>query len=202
MAWSMEPGYDLEVIIFLDNGRRFSVPCSGRADDKDLLTQLRMFYELQRTKRGLFELVSVKSVQRIDLVKLHNGNTAGKRLKDPLDLGRYGPYGRQSHYFENPSELDGDTIKSRLAREEVLAPPGRQRHALNIVSSWDPQMTSIVILFPIVLSLIISIVWSVVASTTFKTDVQTSTQTGFTIGSYVVTAGISLKQSFSHYSDS
>ena len=70
MAWSMEPGYDLEVIIFLDNGRRFSVPCSGRADGKDLLTQLRMFYELQRTKRGLFELVSVKSVQRIDLVKV------------------------------------------------------------------------------------------------------------------------------------
>jgi hypothetical protein len=111
----------------------------------------------------------------------------GKRLKDPLDLGQDGPYSRQSHYFENPSAIKGDTIRSRLIDEGVLTPPGQQRHALNI--------TSIVILFPIVLSLIISIVWSVVASTKFKADVQTSTQTGFTIGSYVVTAGISLTHS-------
>lgn len=119
----------------------------------------------------------------------------GKRLKDPLDLGQDGPYSRQSHYFENPSAIKGDTIRSRLIDEGVLTPPGQQRHALNIISSWDPQVTSIVILFPIVLSLIISIVWSVVASTKFKADVQTSTQTGFTIGSYVVTAGISLTHS-------
>ena len=119
----------------------------------------------------------------------------GKRLKDPLDLGQDGPYSRQSHYFENPSAIKGDTIRSRLIDEGVLTPPGQQQHALNIISSWDPQVTSIVILFPIVLSLIISIVWSVVASTKFKADVQTSTQTGFTIGSYVVTAGISLTHS-------
>ncbi|KAF7674543.1 hypothetical protein GT037_007303 [Alternaria burnsii] len=105
-----------------------------------------MFYDLQCTRRGLFELVSVNSVQRIDVVKLHNSNTAGKRLKDTLDLGQCGPYARQSHYFEHPSELDGNTITSRLVAEEVLATPDKQRHALNIIRSWDPQVTSIVIL--------------------------------------------------------
>ncbi|CAI9629977.1 unnamed protein product [Alternaria burnsii] len=189
MAWSIQPEYDLEVVIFVDNGRRFSVPCSHKADDRDLLTHMRTFYDLQRTKRGLFELISAKSIQRIDVVKLHNSNIAGKSLKDPLDLGQDGPYGRQSHYFEKPSEMGGNTIRSRLVSEGVLAPPGQQQHALNIIRSWDPQITSVVILFPIVLSLIVSIVWSVVASTMFKADVQTSTQTGFTIGSYVVTAG-------------
>jgi sensor domain CHASE-containing protein len=123
-------------------------------------------------------------------------NIVGKRLKDSLDLGLLGSYGRQAHYFETPSGLEGDHIQKRLTRQQVLTKPGQQRHALNIIRSWDPQITSVVILFPIVLSLIVSIVWSVVASTTFKADVQTSTQTGFTIGSYVVTAGISPRHRF------
>jgi hypothetical protein len=120
----------------------------------------------------------------------------GKRLKDSLDLGLLGSYGRQAHYFETPSGLEGNHIQKRLTRQEVLTTPGKQKNALNIIRSWDPQVTSTVILFPIVLSLIVSIVWSVVASTTFKADVQTSTQTGFTIGSYVVTAGMSPRHRF------
>jgi hypothetical protein len=114
----------------------------------------------------------------------------GKRLKDSLDLGLLGSYGRQAHYFESPSALKGDDIQKRLIRQHVLTKPSQQKNALNIIRSWDPQVTTKVIIFPILLSLIVSIVWSVVASTKFKADVQTSTQTGFTIGSYVVTAGI------------
>ena len=62
-------------------------------------------------------------------------------------------------------------------------------HALNIVRGWDVHIISLIILFPIFISLWISIIWSVVASVHFKLDPQASTQTGFTIGSYVVTAG-------------
>jgi hypothetical protein len=32
--------------------------------------QMRMFYNLQRIRYGLFELIGVKSVQRIDVVKV------------------------------------------------------------------------------------------------------------------------------------
>lgn len=74
-------------------------------------------------------------------------------------------------------------------RDQVLTSAGRQTHALNIVRSWDPYVTSIIVLFPVVLSLSVSIVWSVVASVRFNADVQASTQTGFTIGAYIVTAG-------------
>ena len=70
-----------------------------------------------------------------------------------------------------------------------LLSSGTQARALNIVRDWDPHVTSIIIIFPTALSLIISIVWSIVAAVHFKADVQASVQTGFTIGSYVVTAG-------------
>jgi uncharacterized membrane protein YagU involved in acid resistance len=72
-------------------------------------------------------------------------------------------------------------------------------HALNIVQSWDPQVASIIVLFPVILSLCIAITWSVVASVYYKADVQASTQTGFTIGSYVVTAG--MFEEIAHYSN-
>jgi hypothetical protein len=119
----------------------------------------------------------------------------GKRLKDSLDLGLPGSYDRQAHYFETFSALKGDDIQKRLIRQHVLTKPSQQKNALNIIRSWDPQVTTRVIIFPILLSLIVSIVWSIVASTKFKADVQTSTQTGFTIGSYVVTAGMSPRHS-------
>jgi hypothetical protein len=71
----------------------------------------------------------------------------------------------------------------------VLGSPGSQTHALNIVRSWDPQITTVIILIPIGLSLMISVLWSIIATRHFKQDAQLSTQTGFTIGSYVLTAG-------------
>ncbi|RYN82910.1 hypothetical protein AA0120_g9525 [Alternaria tenuissima] len=189
MAWSLDTNIDKELVVFLNNGRPFVVPCSSTAEDKDLLQQMRMFYDLQRISHGLFEFIGVRSIQRIDVVKLHNRDIVGKRLKDSLDLGLPGSYDRQAHYFETFSALKGDDIQKRLIRQHVLTKPSQQKNALNIIRSWDPQVTTRVIIFPILLSLIVSIVWSIVASTKFKADVQTSTQTGFTIGSYVVTAG-------------
>jgi hypothetical protein len=70
MAWSLETNINSELVIFLNNGRPFVVPCSSTAEDKDLLQQMRMFYNLQRIRYGLFELIGVKSVQRIDVVKV------------------------------------------------------------------------------------------------------------------------------------
>lgn len=74
--------------------------------------------------------------------------------------------------------------------DDVLVMRGTSpTYALNIVRSWDPYITSIIILLPIILSLCVSVTWSIVATLHFKADAQVSTQTGFTIGSYVVTAG-------------
>jgi uncharacterized membrane protein YagU involved in acid resistance len=102
----------------------------------------------------------------------------------------HGPYGRQVYFFKYPSHIGkGTVIRERLVAEVVLGFPGQQSHALNIVRSWDPQVTTIIVLIPVGLSLLISILWSVVATRYFKQDAQSSTQTGFTIGSYVVTSG-------------
>ena len=84
---------------------------------------------------------------------------------------------------------DTDDIVRRLQKDGVLTERDRQTRALNIIRSWDPYVTSIIVIIPVLFSLFISIIWSVVASVYYKADVNASTQTGFTIGSYVVTAG-------------
>ncbi|KAH6882541.1 hypothetical protein BKA58DRAFT_373493 [Alternaria rosae] len=200
-AWSAQPDYDSEVFVFIDNGHCLIVPCSqatADVDDKAFLEHLRSFYNLSRMNFGLFELFGVKSSQKIEIVELLPGLTAGNRVGLPLDLGRHGSYNRQIHYFKDASSMRGTAIRERLLTEGVLTIcdhqinalfHGREAMALNIVRDWDPRVTSIAIIFPTALSLIISIVWSIVAAVHFKADVQASVQTGFTIGSYVVTAG-------------
>jgi len=121
--------------------------------------------------------------------QLQQNHAVGDRLGVPLELGRHGSYSRQIYYFRDPSDVTGTAIRERLVTEEVLTSSHQQINALNIVRGWDPHVASLVVLFPIALSLSISIIWSAVAVATFKADVQTSFQTGFTIGSYVVTAG-------------
>jgi hypothetical protein len=86
--------------------------------------------------------------------------------------------------------LTGTALRDRLLIAGVMTASGEPTHALNIVQSWDPSVASIIVLFPVVLSLCIAITWSVVASVHYKADVQVSMQTGFTIGSYVITAGM------------
>jgi hypothetical protein len=70
-----------------------------------------------------------------------------------------------------------------------LAAPGTQRTALNFVHNWNARLASNVIAVPFVGSFLISVIWPIVATTKYHADIQTSVQTGFTIGSYVVTAG-------------
>lgn len=50
-------------------------------------------------------------------------------------------------------------------------------------------MASAIVALPLTLSLLFAVAWTVVAVRVYHADVQTSVQTGFTIGSYVVTAG-------------
>jgi hypothetical protein len=69
-AWSLEANIDSEMVIFMNNGRPFVVPCSSTAEDEDLLEHMRIFYDLQRIRYGLFELIGAKSVQRIDVAKV------------------------------------------------------------------------------------------------------------------------------------
>lgn len=61
--------------------------------------------------------------------------------------------------------------------------------AINIVENWSTEAGAVVVGLPLVISLLFCIVWSAVAVAVFGADVNMSTQTGFTIGSYVVTAG-------------
>ncbi|RMZ68438.1 pfs domain-containing [Pyrenophora seminiperda CCB06] len=187
-AWDIQPGYDREIVLFVDNGERVLVPLSTAATDKEILEQLRIFYDLTRTGGGIFELFGAKSSQRIDIVELQD-HAVGDRHVPPLELGLHGPYSRHIHYFRDPSHIEGSAIKTRLVRERVLTVAGQHTCALNIVRSWDPYATSLIVLFPVAVSLGVSITWSVVANVHFGADAQASTQTGFTIGSYVITAG-------------
>jgi hypothetical protein len=210
-AWNLDHLNDMVIIMFMDNGHRLAVPCSSKADDKELMQRLHIFYDLIRTGGGIFEFFGTKSSQRIDIVKvsfwfwdvvapsadimlssqLEQTYSVGKRVGPPLNLGRHGPYNRQIHYFKDPSELRGTEIRMHLMDNTigVLTEPDQQTHALNIVRTWDPYVATIMILLPVALSLSVSVIWSVVASVRYKADVQASTQTGFTIGGYVVTAG-------------
>jgi hypothetical protein len=106
-----------------------------------------------------------------------------------LELGRFKSHNRLIYYFRNPSLLQGDQIKQKLKRDEVLTAPGHHRNALNLISNWNSDLASVIVATPIVLSFFAAIVWAIVAARVYKADVQISVQTGFTIGSYVVTAG-------------
>lgn len=80
----------------------------------------------------------------------------------------------------------------RLINEGALTERTDRKHGLNIVRAWDPYITSAIVIIPVLFSFIISIAWALVASAYYKVDINTSTQTGFTIGSYVVTAGANI----------
>jgi hypothetical protein len=127
----------------------------------------------------------------------------------PLNLGKHGPYNRHIYYFNYPSGMRGQEIRDRLEMENVFYKPtgatlsptpftpppamagGTQTptRGLNIVRDWDAPVVSLIVLLPVIISFCVSVTWSIVATLHFKLDPQTSTQTGFTIGSYVVTAG-------------
>lgn len=156
---------------------------------------------------------------RLMYKKLHTLQSVGHTAGRPLDLGRHGPYNRLVKHFNNPSELkEGTVIVETLKAQNVLCRPAepitipatttenrpssttaqRRRpsaatvnltHALNIIRGWDVYITSLVVILPVAVSFIVSVVWSVVAAVHFKSEAQASVQAGFTIGSYIVTAG-------------
>ena len=61
---------DSELVMFVDNGKRLSIPCSTLEDDGKLLAHLHMFYNLIRAGGGLFELFGAKLSQKIDVVEV------------------------------------------------------------------------------------------------------------------------------------
>ncbi|KAF2679043.1 hypothetical protein K458DRAFT_315415 [Lentithecium fluviatile CBS 122367] len=188
-AWRQQSQTDLEIIVFIDNGSRLAIPCPRDLDDRSLLWHIRIFYDLIRARGGLFELLGPTSSERIDILKLENGDPVGPVTGPPLALGKHGPYGRQIYHFKDPSRAEGIKVGSRLLDEGVMMQSGAQECALNIVRSWDPYATTVIVLVPVGLSLVISVLWSALAIYYFKQEAQASTQAGFTIGGYVVTAG-------------
>jgi hypothetical protein len=95
--------------------------------------------------------------------------------------------------FKNHRVAAGHSVVDLLVQKGVLGRSGTRTHALNIVRGWDPYITTTLAFMPIILSLVISMLWSIIATQHYHQDVQASTQTGFTIGSYVVTAGKSFR---------
>lgn len=72
---------------------------------------------------------------------------------------------------------------------KVIASPGTHQRALNFVRKFNSATATFVIAMPITISAIFSVVWVIVAVRKYGADVQASVQTGFTVGSYIVTAG-------------
>jgi hypothetical protein len=118
-----------------------------------------------------------------------------------LELGFHGSGKKLAYFFKNTSLLRGSQVVGKLAGaprpsstrgiEEggVIAKMSDHKYALNLVHTWDTYGISIVIMIPIVFRLFTTILWTVVAAKYYHADVNASAQTGFTIGSYVVTAG-------------
>jgi hypothetical protein len=69
-AWSRQPGYEWEIILFMDNGHRIAVPCSSDAEDRELVRHLRIFYDLSLANGGLAKFLGLKSCTRIDIVEV------------------------------------------------------------------------------------------------------------------------------------
>jgi hypothetical protein len=67
-AWKRQPGMDHQIIIFADRINRMAIPCSKFMDDKALLEHARLFYDLARVRRGLFEFMGPRANDRIDIV--------------------------------------------------------------------------------------------------------------------------------------
>ena len=93
-------------------------------------------------------------------------------------------------YFKKPEQLHGTKLRQELIDEGVLTETESPDYALNLVRSWDAYLISIIVMLPMVLSLLMCILWTLIAVLQFGADVQTSAQTAFTIGSYMITAGI------------
>jgi hypothetical protein len=72
-AWKLQEEFKIwEVVVFIDNDSPLSIPCSNAEDwmDQALLKHLRIFYDLNRARGGIFEFFGAKSSQRIDIVEV------------------------------------------------------------------------------------------------------------------------------------
>jgi hypothetical protein len=72
-AWKLQNEFKVwEVVVFIDNDCPLTIPCSTAEDwgDEALLKHLRIFYDLNRAKGGIFKFFGAKSSQRIDIVEV------------------------------------------------------------------------------------------------------------------------------------
>jgi hypothetical protein len=56
--------------MFVDNDYRQVIPCSVDAEDKDLLKQLRCFYELTLARGGITMFLGFRASSKIEIVKV------------------------------------------------------------------------------------------------------------------------------------
>jgi len=66
----LKPEFDMEFILFIDNGSCLAIPCSDTLNDQALVRQIRVFYNLLRAQGGLFEFFGTKSSLRVDVVQI------------------------------------------------------------------------------------------------------------------------------------
>ncbi|RYP56496.1 hypothetical protein DL771_011815 [Monosporascus sp. 5C6A] len=222
---------ECSVIMFRDNGRPLLIPCRWDMTDQQFIRHMRNFYYLQRLGGGYLELLSLKTINFIEVVRLEQRLGVGSR-QYYLNLARYGSGNRLIRFWLRPSQLSGTSIVEKLTTDAILAAPafpaaqaqalptlfsilfassqevaaqnqalGDHKMALNIVSMWNTDAASVVVAVPLLASLVVGVVWAVVAVAVYNADVNVSVQTGFTIASYVITTGAILIADERNYAD-
>ncbi|RYP65838.1 hypothetical protein DL770_008915 [Monosporascus sp. CRB-9-2] len=164
-------------------------------------SKLRDLLKGRRPGRGFLELLGLKTINFIEVVRLEQGLGVGSN-QDYLNLARYGSENRLIRFWLRPSQLSGTSTVEKLTTDAVLAAPalpeaeaqavptlfssqkpaaevagqnqalGDHKMALNIVNMWNTDAASVVAAVPLLWSLVVGVVWAVVAVAVYHADVN------------------------------
>ena len=205
-AWGeREDGTRLLIHVFTeDEHMQVPIIVPEPPTDDAVLSQLKMFYRVLKLKRGLAELLIPRELSRIDTVTVsrfpllcsnprslttqsqveEGSNLLGERTKT-LSLGRRSDRVR---LFREPSRASKDNT---MANELDML--GRDK-GLEFIRVLNRGAMAHIILTPAIGSLVFIIVWIVVflGRQTVEDPLvkQAVVTTAFTVGAYVVTAGM------------
>ncbi|CAK7237830.1 hypothetical protein SBRCBS47491_010164 [Sporothrix bragantina] len=136
----------------------------------------------------------------------HNNSWANSRVNSEVNSGANSPVNydhgcsytprppQPVNFLDNVYNLPFYQLHNAL-NDSLQDPPDMHTDvddkvwALNFVSTWHTNFAALAVVAPVIASMIVSIAWPAIAVLKYGEDMQTSVQTGFTVGSYVVTAG-------------
>ncbi|KAI9886690.1 MAG: pyridoxine biosynthesis protein [Watsoniomyces obsoletus] len=156
--------------------------------DQRIIAHIRAFYCLERFRGGFLEALSLKTVSYIEVVDAilvsaddllsNTDTTIGSKLKADGVIADTTPHIAQS--------ISSPRFWSAQYRGQPL---GSHTRALKVVSTWNTEAGAAVVMLLFITSLVFSVTWSAVSAAAFHADVNASVQTGFTVGSFIITAG-------------